>query len=59
MAVALGIQYTVLPNGVDYAHSYLIAILSPDGRIVQKWVDPDKGPDASIAALRQCLQKKD
>lgn len=59
MAVALGIQYTVLPNGVDYAHSYLIAILSPEGRIVQKWVDPGKGPEASLAALRQCLKKAD
>jgi protein SCO1/2 len=52
MAVALGIQFTLLPNGVDYAHSYLIAVISPEGRTVCKWTDPSKGPEESIAAIK-------
>ena len=51
MAVALGIQYTLLPNGVDYAHSYLIAVVSPEGKIVCKWADPSVGAEKSIASL--------
>jgi protein SCO1/2 len=52
LAVALGIRYDRLPNGIDFAHSYLIAVIGPDGVIRHKWLDPGEGPDPSVAALR-------
>lgn len=55
MAVALGIQFTLLPNGADYAHSYLIAVISPEGRVLHKWTDPAEGPDQSFKALLSAL----
>ena len=58
MAVALGIQYAKLPNKVDYAHSYLVAVLSPDGRVIHKWTNPDEGPEPSVKALRAALDGK-
>lgn len=51
MAVALGIRYDRLPNGIDFAHSYLIAVIGADGRILHKWTDPKMGPDAALKAL--------
>ncbi|CAN5182704.1 SCO family protein [soil metagenome] len=51
LAVALGIRFNRLPNGIDFAHSYLIAILGPDGKVLHKWTDPNSGPDAAIKAL--------
>ena len=52
LAVALGIRYNRLPNGVDFAHSYLIAVIGPDGKLLHKWTDPKAGPEASIKALK-------
>ncbi len=52
LAVALGVRFNRLPNGVDFAHSYLIAVIGPDGRILHKWTDPKQGPEAAVAALR-------
>lgn len=52
LAVTLGIRYDRLPNGVDFAHSYLIALIGPDGKILHKWTDPKDGPDATIRALK-------
>lgn len=51
MAVALGVRFDRLPNGIDFAHSYLIATISPDGKIVHKWTNSEAGPEASIKAL--------
>ena len=51
LAVALGVRFNRLPNGVDFAHSYLIAVIGPDGRILHKWTDSNEGPDPSIKAL--------
>lgn len=53
LAVTLGIRYNRLPNGVDFAHSYLIALIGPDGKILQKWTDPKDGPEAIIQALQK------
>ncbi|MEP2775923.1 MAG: SCO family protein [Luteolibacter sp.] len=52
MAVILGVRFDRLPNGVDFAHSYLIATIAPDGRIVHKWIDSQEGPEASVKALK-------
>lgn len=51
MAVTLGVRYDRLPNGIDFAHSYLIAIVGPDGKILHKWTDSKEGPEASAKAL--------
>ncbi|RYD24234.1 MAG: SCO family protein [Verrucomicrobiaceae bacterium] len=51
MAVALGIRFDRLPNGVDFAHSYLIAVIGPDGRILQKWIDPKENAEPSVKAI--------
>ncbi len=51
LAVALGIRYNRLPNGVDFAHSYLVAVIGPDGRVLHKWTDPKQGPAAAVEAL--------
>jgi protein SCO1/2 len=51
IAVALGIRYNRLPNGVDFAHSYLIAVIGPDGKLLHKWIDPKAGPEAAIKSL--------
>ncbi|MFV0338491.1 MAG: SCO family protein [Chthoniobacterales bacterium] len=53
MAVALGVQFTKLPNGVDYAHSFQIATLDKDGVVVHRWKTPDEGPEPSLSALRK------
>lgn len=52
LAVTLGVRFNRLPNGVDFAHSYLIVVIGPDGRILNKWGDPKDGPEASIKALK-------
>jgi len=52
IAVALGVRFDRLPNGIDFAHSYLIATVAPDGRIVHKWTDSNEGPEASVKALK-------
>lgn len=51
MAVALGVRFDRLPNGVDFDHSYLIATISPEGKIIHKWVDSKEGPGPSVKAL--------
>lgn len=51
LAVALGIRFDRLPNGVDFAHSYLIAVIGPDGRILHKWTDSREPATASIKAI--------
>lgn len=52
IAVALGVRYDRLPNGIDFAHSYLIAIIGPDGKILHKWTDPKDGAEPSIKILK-------
>ena len=52
MAVALGVRFDRLPNGIDFAHSYLIATIAPDGKIVYKWIAAKDGPDGSVKALK-------
>jgi protein SCO1 len=52
MAVILGVRFDRLPNGIDFAHSYLIATVGPDGRILHKWTDGKQGPEASLKALK-------
>jgi hypothetical protein len=59
LAVALGIQYSRLPNGIDYSHSYLIATLAPDGTVVHKWTIPSEGPEPSVAALHKALANRE
>jgi protein SCO1 len=53
IAVALGIRYNRLPNEIDFAHSYLVAVIGPDGILLHKWTDPKAGPEDSIRALRK------
>ncbi len=53
LAVALGVRFDRLPNGVDFAHSYLIAIVGPDGKILHKWTQPKDGPEPSIKVIRE------
>ena len=52
LAVTLGIRFDRLPNGVDFAHSYLIAVIGPDGRILHKWTEPKDGAEASIKVIK-------
>lgn len=51
MAVILGVRFDRLPNGIDFAHSYLIAAIGPDGKILHKWTDAKDGPEASVKIL--------
>ncbi|MFV0338171.1 MAG: SCO family protein, partial [Chthoniobacterales bacterium] len=53
MAVALGVQFTKLPDGVNYAHSFLIVVLDEDGVVVHQWKAPEEGPEPSLTALRK------
>ncbi|MES2476643.1 MAG: SCO family protein [Verrucomicrobiota bacterium] len=53
MAVVLGVRFDRLPNGIDFAHSYLIATVGKDGKILHKWTDGKEGPEASIQALKK------
>ena len=53
LAVALGVRYVRLPNGIDFAHSYLIAVIGPDGRLLHKWTEPGEGPGPSVQAIRK------
>lgn len=52
MAVVLGVRFDRLPNGIDFAHSYLIATIGPDGKILHKWTDSAEGPDPSVKVLK-------
>lgn len=56
MAVTLGVRYDRLPNGIDFAHSYLIAIVGPDGKILHKWTDSKEGPEASSKVLNALVK---
>ncbi|QJE95112.1 SCO family protein [Luteolibacter luteus] len=53
IAVALGIRYDRLPNGVDFAHSYLITVIDAKGMVRHKWSDPSEGPGPSVEAVRK------
>ena len=55
LAVALGVRYDRLPNGVDFAHSYLIAVIGPDGRLLHKWTEPAEGPGPSVPVGKKAL----
>ena len=57
LAVALGVRYDRLPNGIDFAHSYLIAVIGPDGRLLHKWTEPGEGPGPSVAAVKRAVGK--
>jgi protein SCO1/2 len=57
LAVALGVRYDRLPNGIDFAHSYLIVVIGPDGRLLHKWTDPGEGPGPSLLAMRKMEPK--
>lgn len=57
MAIALGIQFTKLPNGVDYAHSFLIAVVDEKGTVVHRWTSPNEGPGKSTAILKKIIRK--
>lgn len=57
LAVALGVRYDRLPNGIDFAHSYLIAVIGPDGRLLHKWTEPGEGPGPSALAVKRALGK--
>lgn len=52
IAVILGVRFDRLPNGVDFAHSYLIATVGPDGKILHKWLSAKESPESSIKALK-------
>lgn len=56
LAVALGIRYDRLPNGIDFAHSYLIAVIGPDGVLRHKWIEPGEGEGPSVEAIRKALK---
>jgi protein SCO1/2 len=57
LAVALGVRYDRLPNGIDFAHSYFIAVIGPDGVVRHKWSEPAEGPAPSVEAIRKGLGK--
>jgi protein SCO1 len=57
LAVALGVRYDRLPNGIDFAHSYLITVIGPDGVVRHKWSKPAEGPKPSVEAIRKALAK--
>ncbi len=57
MAVVLGVRYDRLPNGIDFAHSYLIVTTDPDGKILHKWTNSKEGPEASVKALKKLGDK--
>ena len=57
LAVALGIRYDRLPNGVDFAHSYLIAVIGPDGILRHKWTDPGQDAKLSAEAVRKAASR--
>jgi protein SCO1/2 len=57
LAVTLGVRYDRLPNGVDFAHSYLIAVIGPDGRLLHKWTEPGDGPGPSVQAVKRASGK--
>jgi protein SCO1 len=57
LAVALGVRYDRLPNGVEFAHSYLITVIGPDGVVRHRWSEPAEGPAPSVEAIRKCLAK--
>ena len=57
LAVALGVRYDRLPNGVEFAHSYLITVIGSDGVVRHKWSEPAEGPAPSVEAIRKCLSK--
>lgn len=52
MAVVLGVRFDRLPNGLDFAHSYLIASVGADGKILHKWINDKDGPEASVKVLK-------
>lgn len=56
MAVILGVRFDRLPNGIDFAHSYLIATIGPGGKILHKWTDGKEGPDGSVKALKDATR---
>ncbi len=51
IAVTLGVRFDRLPNGIDFAHSYLIAIVGADGKILHNWTNAKEGPEPSVKAL--------
>lgn len=55
LAVALGVRYDRLPNGIDFAHSYLIAVIGPDGTLVHQWTDSAQGPRPAVLAVKRAL----
>lgn len=57
LAVALGIRYDRLPNGIDFDHTYLIAVVGPDGVIRHRLTDPAEGSGPSVDAIRKALAK--
>jgi protein SCO1/2 len=57
LAAVLGIRYDRLPNGIDFAHSYLIAVIGPDGKLLQKWTEPGQGAEPSVEAVRKAVSK--
>jgi protein SCO1/2 len=56
LAVALGVRYDRLPNGIDFAHSYLIAVIGPDGRLLHKWAEPAEGAEPSLEEIRKAMK---
>ncbi len=57
LAVALGIRYDRLPNGIDFVHSYQIAVIGPDGILRHKWTESGQGAEPSIEAIRKAVAK--
>lgn len=57
LAAVLGIRYDRLPNGIDFAHSYLIAVIGPDGKLLHKWTEPGQGAASSVEAVRKAVGK--
>ncbi len=57
MAVVLGVRFDRLPNGIDFAHSYLITTVGPDGKILHKWTDSKDGPEPSVKILNTTISQ--
>jgi protein SCO1/2 len=57
LAAVLGIRYDRLPNGIDFAHSYLIAVIGPDGTLLHKWTEPGQGAAPLVEAIGKAVGK--
>lgn len=57
LAVALGMKYRQTTT-IDFAHSNIITVLAPDGRIVYQTTEIGTDLSKTLAAIRKCASSK-